>query len=120
MALTLLFLPLAHNLNSLHLIATTTCLVLIVLFVDLYGVSCVGTKLVGGGVAGGREGKGGCQYTAHVERKGLEGGEMGEDAEVGMKGGRGEGTEKRGGKVMVEELGRREGGKGEEGVFVAA
>ncbi|KAI9670122.1 MAG: hypothetical protein M1817_004459 [Caeruleum heppii] len=51
-ALTLLFLPLAHSLNSLQLISTTTGMVLFVLFTDLYGVSCVGEGFVGHRVKG--------------------------------------------------------------------
>ena len=39
-AIILICLPLAESLNSLHLIATTTGLILFTLAIDLFGISC--------------------------------------------------------------------------------
>ncbi|KAI9819803.1 MAG: hypothetical protein M1832_003878 [Thelocarpon impressellum] len=65
-SIVLLCLPTAHSLNSLELIATTTSLVLLVLTVDLYGASCVGTSVFGRRTT--------CRYEAEcsLKRKELE------------------------------------------------
>jgi hypothetical protein len=45
-AIAIICLPTAKSLNSLELIAVTTCLVFAVLLVDLYGISCQGDRFV--------------------------------------------------------------------------
>lgn len=45
-ALIILFLPFAHGLDSLELIATTTCLTVFSLAVEIYGASCTVDPLV--------------------------------------------------------------------------
>ncbi|KAF1982184.1 hypothetical protein K402DRAFT_363361 [Aulographum hederae CBS 113979] len=40
-SIVILLLPLKHDLNSLHLVATTTCLIVLALMVELVGASCV-------------------------------------------------------------------------------
>jgi hypothetical protein len=52
-------LPLAHNLNSLYLISTTTSLILWVLFLELYGASCPRESFFGE--------KHACKYTARCK-----------------------------------------------------
>jgi hypothetical protein len=48
-ALVILLLPLAHDLNSLHLIALTTCLVVFALMAELAGSSCIHEQFWVGG-----------------------------------------------------------------------
>ena len=59
-------LPTAHWLNSLNLIAITTCLVVYVLVIELWGSTCVGDSLFG------EQKK--CKYTARckISKKDLE------------------------------------------------
>jgi hypothetical protein len=69
-AIVILLLPLAgDSLNSLELVATTTCLVVSVLFMELTGSACVGE-----GFWGFKEGRRKCTYSArcHVSRKELQ------------------------------------------------
>ena len=58
-AIILFCLPLAHQLNSLHLIATTTSLIVWVLILELYGASCPRDTFFGE--------KHTCKYTARCK-----------------------------------------------------
>lgn len=62
----ILCLPLAHDLNSLALISTTTGLIAFVLFLEIYGASCPSDSFFGG--------KEHCRYTARckMQRKDME------------------------------------------------
>jgi hypothetical protein len=87
-AIAILLLPLAHeHLNSLELVATTTCLTVVVLLVDLAGSSCTGDAFWGF-----QQKKRDCKYSAKctMGRK-----ELQEKARTGET-------------VNIEELARRE------------
>jgi len=84
----ILALPTAHSLNSLHLISIVTALILWVLLLELWGISCPDDSFFGD------DGK--CRYTAKlkVSKKDLEGrvkeGGEGGVVKVGDLGGKGE------------------------------
>ncbi|KAK4905848.1 hypothetical protein LTR66_017772, partial [Elasticomyces elasticus] len=62
-ALIILLLPLAHeNLNSINLVAITTCLIVLVLIMDIFGNSCGTQKFWTGGMC--KESN--CRYTARL------------------------------------------------------
>jgi low temperature requirement protein LtrA len=68
-AIIIICLPLAHSLNSLHLISITTSLVVLVLVLDIFGNSCEGDKFFSGGFCEAQ--KKNCNYSAEcrVDRK---------------------------------------------------
>jgi low temperature requirement protein LtrA len=68
-AIIIICLPLAHSLNSLHLIAITTSLVVLVLALDIFGNSCQGDKFWSGGFCEAQ--KRNCSYSAEyrMDRK---------------------------------------------------
>ena len=66
-ATAIICLPLAKRLNSLDLISITTCLVFLVLCVDLYGNSCQGQKFWTGGFC--PEEKKKCNYVCNLKIK---------------------------------------------------
>ena len=74
-ATVILLLPLAkERLNSIHLVATTTGITLVVLFVDLAGSACVDEVFWGFNFRGEETGKRKCTYSSrcHISRKELE------------------------------------------------
>lgn len=68
-AIIIICLPLAHSLNSLHLISITTSLVVLVLALDIFGNSCQGDKFWSGGFCEAQ--KKNCNYSAEcrMDRK---------------------------------------------------
>jgi len=102
----ILLLPLAkERLNSLHLVATTTGITLVVLFVELVGSSCMQVASLGFNWKGQRE-KRKCTYAArcHVSNKELEAkfknGEVIQVEEVAKRGRHGKGGEHEGCNVV--------------------
>jgi hypothetical protein len=97
-AIAILLLPLAEErLNSLELVATTTCLVVVVLLVELAGSACTGDAFWGF-----NSGKRKCTYSArcHISKKELQ-------------------AKAKGGEVInVEEVARRDLSGGKEGYTV--
>lgn len=64
-AIIIICLPLAHSLDSLDLIAITTCLVLSILCLDLFGNSCEGDRFWSGGFCDEEKRK--CAYVANCK-----------------------------------------------------
>lgn len=64
-AIIIICLPLAHSLNSLHLISITTSLVVLVLALDIFGNSCQGDKFWSGGFCEAQ--KKNCRYSAECK-----------------------------------------------------
>ncbi len=64
-AVVIICLPLAHSLNSLHLISITTSLVVLVLALDIFGNSCQGGKFWSGGFC--EQQKKNCRYSAECK-----------------------------------------------------
>lgn len=75
----IIYIPLTHSLNSLHLISITTSLVVLVLALDIFGNSCQGDEFWSGGFCEAQ--KKNCKYSAEcrVDRK------MKKEVETAMK-----------------------------------
>jgi low temperature requirement protein LtrA len=99
-AIVIICLPLAHSLNSLHLISITTSLVVLVLALDIFGNSCQGDEFWSGGFCEAQ--KRSCKYSAECKVDG----KMKKEVEAAMK---------KGQKVKLENLmgiGKKDGARG--------